>query len=161
MFDPVVPHGLNWYWKTHELGEMKDDAIDAIVENSMRITSPVSYTVIFHLGGAVARVAEDATAYSHRDALHAVNINAGWETGDEEADRHVEWARRFHADLEPYQTGVYVNFLGDEGEERVRAAYGDAKYRRLQSLKDRYDPENVFRVNQNIRPTKRRRAGVM
>jgi len=131
---------------------LTDVVIGRIVEHSMRITSPLSYSVIFQLGGAVARIGEDAPAYSHRHASHNININAVWEPGDPSASAHAGWARQFFAALEPYQIGVYVNFLGDEGDERVRAAYGAEKYRRLAELKRQYDPTNFFRLNQNIMP---------
>jgi len=152
MFDPTVPHGLHYYWKSLELAPLTDTVIDGIAEQSMRITSPLSYSVMFHLGGAVARVGEDATAYSHRHAAHTLNINAVWEPGDRAPHCHIEWAREFFGVLEPHQVGVYVNFLGDEGEDRVRAAYGAQKYARLCALKHRYDPTNFFHLNQNIRP---------
>ncbi|MGH2349328.1 MAG: FAD-binding oxidoreductase [bacterium] len=152
MFDPTVPHGWHYYWKSLELPPLTDAVIDRIVEHSMRITSPLSYTLIFQLGGAVARIGEAATAYAHRHAAHSVNINAVWQPGDPSAAAHARWAQQFFAALEPDQVGVYVNFLGDEGDERVRAAYGAAKYRRLAELKRRYDPTNFFRLNQNIKP---------
>jgi FAD/FMN-containing dehydrogenase len=155
MFDPVVPHGWHYYWKSWDLMELDDRVIDVIVAHSARITSPLSYSVIFQLGGAVGRVAEDATAYSHRDARHNININAVWTEGDPAAEEHIRWARDFYAALEPLVPGgVYVNFLGDEGEDRVRAAYGKEKYERLAALKNTYDPTNLFRLNQNIRPTR-------
>jgi FAD/FMN-containing dehydrogenase len=152
MFDPTVPHGWHYYWKSLELPPLSDAVIDCIVEHSTRITSPLSYSVIFHLGGAIARIGEDATAYSHRHASHNININAVWQPGDPSAGTHIGWARQFFTALEPHQVGVYVNFLGDEGEERVRAAYGEEKYLRLAELKQRYDPTNFFHLNQNIRP---------
>ena len=94
---------------------------------------------------------EDATAYSHRGIGFNVNINAVWTADDSDADRHIAWAGACWQSLEPHAPGgAYVNFLGDEGSERVRAAYGAEKYARLQRLKDRYDPSNVFRLNQNI-----------
>ncbi len=152
MFDPTVPHGWHYYWKSTELVGVTDEVVDELVAHSSRITSPLSYTVIFQLGGAVSRVGEDETAYSHRDLGHNVNINAIWTEGDPAAGDHVRWARAFWSGLEPYGSGaVYMNFLGDEGEQRVRAAYGETKYERLVALKDRYDPTNFFRVNQNIR----------
>ena len=101
---------------------------------------------------AVARVPEDATAYAHRDAVHNININGVWLPGEPVGDRETAWARDLFAALEPYQHGVYVNFLGDEGLDRVRAAYGDALYARLASVKAAYDPANLFRLNQNIEP---------
>jgi FAD/FMN-containing dehydrogenase len=152
MFDPTVPHGWHYYWKSVELAPLTDAVIDRIGDHSMRITSPLSYSVIFQLGGAIAAIDDGATAYSHRQAAHNVNINAVWKPGDAAAPDHIEWARQFFAALEPYQIGVYVNFLGDEGEERVRAAYGAETYARLAELKQRYDPMNVFHLNQNVRP---------
>jgi hypothetical protein len=153
MFDPTVPPGWHYYWKSCDLRTLSDGVIAELVANSARITSPLSYTVIFQVGGAVTRVGENDTAYSHRDAGHVVNINAIWTEDDRSAEKHVAWARDFWSALTPLDPlGVYVNFLGDEGEERVRAAYGQDKYRRLVELKDKYDPNNVFRVNQNIAP---------
>jgi len=152
LMDATVPHGLHWYWRSCETRRLADGAIDALVEHTKALTSPLSYAVAFHLGGAVARVPEEATAYSHRSAVHAVNINAGWQDGDPEPARHVAWAKAFHAALEPHELGVYVNFLADEGEERVRKAYGEQSYARLVALKRRFDPDNFFRLNQNISP---------
>ena len=153
LFDAAVPHGWHYYWKSIETPPFEDAAIDALIDHTARIVSPRSYTIVFQLGGALARVAEDATAYPQRDAAFNANINAVWLEGDSRADEHIRWTRDFHAALEPHAGGrVYVNFLGDEGEERVRAAYGEETYERLRALKRRYDPTNVFRLNQNIRP---------
>ncbi len=153
MFDPTVPHGWHYYWKSGEVPALTDHIIDQFVERTATITSPLSYTVAFQLGGAAGRVPEDETAYSHRDAGHNFNINGVWAEGEDAGEDHVAWARGFFSALEPSSLGVYVNFLGDEGEARVRAAYGDAKYERLVQLKRRYDPDNFFRVNQNIPPS--------
>ena len=93
------------------------------------------------------------TAFGRRDAAHDVNVNAVWLPGDPDAERHVEWARETYAALAPHARGrAYVNFLQDEPQERVRAAYGPPTYERLQALKRRYDPENVLRLNQNVAP---------
>ena len=149
----AVPHGWHYYWKSIETPPFGDELIDALVEHTARITSPRSYTIIFQLGGALARVPEDATAYPQRDAAFNVNINAVWLEDDRRADEHVRWTRDLYAAVEPHAGGrVYVNFLGAEGQDRVRAAYGDAKYRRLADLKHAWDPENVFHLNQNIKP---------
>ena len=153
MFDPFVPHGWHRYWKSVELPPLTDDAIDTLVEHSSAPTSPKSYTIVFQLGGALARVGEDETAFSQRDAAHNVNINAVWTEDDPEGERHVAWARDFFSAMQPHAGGrVYVNFLGDEGAERVRQAYGDRQYERLVELKRAYDPTNFFRLNQNIEP---------
>jgi FAD/FMN-containing dehydrogenase len=153
LLDATVPKGWHYYWKSHDLPPLTDDVIDTVVEHSLRLTSPRSYSLLPHLGGAVARVAEDATAYSHRDAAHAININAVWLPDDPEPDRHIAWVRRLFAALEPYATGVYVNFLGAEGPARVEAAYGRDKYQRLVGLKTRWDPSNFLHLNQNIPPS--------
>ena len=105
------------------------------------------------MGGAIGRVPEDATAYGNRAAQILLNINTRWsEPADD--DRHVAWTRALWDDLHRLASGVYVNFLGDEGAGRVREAYGDVKYARLVALKDRWDPTNLFRVNQNIPPSR-------
>jgi FAD/FMN-containing dehydrogenase len=149
----AVPHGWHYYWKSIETPPFTDAVIDTLVEHTARITSPRSYTIIFHLGGALGHVHEDATAYPQRDSAFNINVNAVWLEDDPRADEHARWTRDFYSALEPHAGGrVYVNFLGDEGQDRVRAAYGDAKYARLAQLKRAWDPANVFRLNQNITP---------
>jgi FAD/FMN-containing dehydrogenase len=153
MFDPMVPHGWHRYWKSVELPPLTDDAIDTLVENAPAVTSPKSYCIVFQLGGALARVGEDVTAFSQRDAAHNVNINAVWTEDDPDGERHIAWARDFFDALQPHAGGrVYVNFLGEEGGDRVRQAYGARNYERLAELKRTYDPTNFFRLNQNIQP---------
>jgi FAD/FMN-containing dehydrogenase len=153
MLDPLVPHGWHRYWKSVELPPLTDDAIDTLVDHTSRITSPRSYTIALQLGGALARVAEGATAFSQRDAAHNVVINAVWTEDDPEPDRHITWARDLYDALQTHASGrVYVNFLGDEGQDRVRAAYGERNYERLARLKRVYDETNFFRLNQNIQP---------
>jgi FAD/FMN-containing dehydrogenase len=153
LFDPAVPHGWHRYWKSVELPPLTDDAIDTLVERASAQTSPKSYCIVFQLGGALARAGEDATAFSQRDAAHNVNINAVWTEDDPEGELHVAWARDFFSAMQPHAgRHVYVNFLGDEGAERVRQAYGDRQYERLVELKRTYDPTNFFRLNQNIEP---------
>lgn len=152
MFDAGVPHGWGYYWKSHYLPPLTDGAVETMLEHSWRKTSAASYTILFHLGGAVERVDSDASAASGRDALHAMNINAAWPEGGP-AHPDIQWCRDYFAAMEPHATGgVYVNFMhNDESEARVRAAYGSS-YDRLAAVKRRYDPENVFRSNQNIKP---------
>jgi FAD/FMN-containing dehydrogenase len=152
-FDPTVPHFNRYYWKSHYLPPLSDGAINTMIEHAWRAPSPLSYTILFHLGGAVRRVGEMDTAYGNRDAEHAININSNWMETSADAE-NIAWAREYFAAMEPFSTGgVYVNFLGEEGEGRVRAAYGDEKYGRLAALKRRYDPANLFRLNQNIGPS--------
>jgi FAD/FMN-containing dehydrogenase len=106
-----------------------------------------------HLGGAVSRVDEDATAFSHRDTAFALAIQTAW-LDPAELEKHIRWTREFWMAMQPFSVGgTYVNFLSaDDGEDRVKAAYG-AKYERLVALKNKYDPTNLFRLNQNIKPT--------
>jgi FAD/FMN-containing dehydrogenase len=108
--------------------------------------------VIDQFGGAVARVPDDATAFGHREADYDLIIAAIW-TEDSEQEAHIEWARAFWEAMRPYSTdSVYVNYLSEEGDERVRDAYGKEHFARLVELKRKYDPQNVFRNNQNISP---------
>lgn len=113
------------------------------------ITSPLSTVAIFSFGGAVGRVAEDATAFPYRD----INIVASWlpeQAAD--ADRHIAWVREFFAALQPHSRGVYVNFTNDDLVERTRLAYTESQWARLTGLKTTYDPTNFFRLNANIPP---------
>ncbi|HEX6338042.1 MAG TPA: FAD-binding oxidoreductase [Jiangellaceae bacterium] len=155
MFDPTVPHGWHYYWRSHKLGPLTDEVVDIVVDHLERITSPRTTVPIFTLGGAVARVPSEATAYSNRDADYDINIAGAWLPDDPEPDEHIAWVRGFHAALEPYSKGVYVNFTTDDSAERVRsAAYGEAHWDRLVKIKTKYDPDNVFRYNANI-PSRR------
>jgi hypothetical protein len=152
MFDPAVPHGLHYYWKSHALPTLTDASIDVIVEQASKVTSPLTTVPLFCLGGAVARVDEDATAYAGRDIAHDINVAAAWRPEDPEPERHVAWVREFYGALEPHGMGTYVNFMSDEPQDAVRRIYGDAKYARLVKVKTAYDPDNFFRLNQNIVP---------
>jgi FAD/FMN-containing dehydrogenase len=108
---------------------------------------------MFHLGGAVRRVPEGDTAFGNREGSHAITLDAVWRPGEDYGDHDIAWARGFFASLDRFRDGVYVNFLGaDEEPDRVREAYGDAVYDRLAGVKARYDPDNIFRHNQNIVP---------
>lgn len=154
MLDATAPHGWHYYWKSAETASLTPGLIDVIVEHANRIESPLTYAVMFQLGGALAEVDEEAMAYSNRGAAHNININGIWREEEPIAERETAWTRKFFNDLQPHQTGVYVNFLGDEGQDRVRAAYDERKYRRLVAIKDKWDPDNVLRLNQNIPPSR-------
>jgi hypothetical protein len=133
------------------LEELSDEAIDLIVEYGRARTSPFSQVLIQHLHGAASRVHPTETAFAQRQESYILGIFAAW-TGDE-AQKHIEWTRSFWTATRRFGSpGVYVNFLGDEGEERIRASYG-VNYDRLVALKNRYDPTNFFHLNQNIKPT--------
>jgi FAD/FMN-containing dehydrogenase len=151
--DSTVVHGWNYYWKSTHLPELGDDLIDVIAGHAFSCSSPRSYAAMFHLKGAVSRVAEGATAFGNRQASHAITLDAVWRPGEDFGDRDTAWTKGFFAALARFRKGVYVNFLGgDEDPGRVREAYGGAVYDRLVDVKTTYDPDNVFHHNQNIRP---------
>jgi FAD/FMN-containing dehydrogenase len=151
MFDPSFVPGRWYYFKSCDVEALTDEIIDLTVEHSLRIQSPLTSFPIWQMGGAVARVDEDQTAFGGRNAGFTYNIGGSTATA-EGFDEERDWVREFWSALEPWHTSVYVNFLGDEGAERVRAAYGAEKYDRLKALKRKYDADNFFRLNQNIPP---------
>lgn len=153
LLDAANPPGRHNYWKAEYLSGYSDAAIDTIVQFAdQRPPSPFSKILLSHLGGAINRVGADETAYIHRQAPFLLNINAMW-TDPHESNQQIGWAREFWTAMQPFSAGgVYVNFLSDEGEERVKAAYDPKTYARLAALKNKYDPTNFFRLNQNIKP---------
>jgi FAD/FMN-containing dehydrogenase len=153
LFDAAAPHGLHYYWKSQRLPRLSDEMIDIMVEHCSKVTSGLTTVPIFTMGGEVARVNPTTTSYPGRDALHDINISAAWLPDDPEPDRHIEWVRNFWSALEPHTAGIYVNFMSDEGQDSVASAYGAETYSRLVALKDKYDPSNFFRLNQNIKPS--------
>jgi len=153
LIDPLWGPGAYSYMKAGFLSGLDDQAIDTLVAQHATVTSPKTEIHIQHLGGAVARVPPHATPFVGRDAPFVLNIVASTFTPDGYPEA-VDWAQETYSALTPALTGgAYVNFLSDEGEERVEAAYGAETYRRLVALKDEYDPTNVFRLNQNVRPS--------
>ena len=153
MLDPGLPHGWWYYARSCDVAELTDEVIDITVDHSLRIRSPRTSYPIFQLGGAIRAVGDDDTAFNGRAAGHTYNINGIAPVDNGEGfDEERDWARGLWEALRPYHTRVYVNFLMDEGEDGIRRAYGDAKYQRLKALKTTYDPENFFRLNQNIPP---------
>jgi FAD binding domain/Berberine and berberine like len=149
--DAGAPVGRRYYEKASTLSELSDEAIEAMVEYGTACTSPFSQVLIQHVHGAASRVGPTETAFALRGDSYVISIVAAWDDG--EADRHIVWTRACWKALEPFtSSGVYVNFLGNEGEGQVRAAYG-VNYERLVTLKNRYDPTNLFALNQNIKPT--------
>jgi hypothetical protein len=151
MYDPSFEPGWHYYFRSCDVAELNDDIIDVMLEYGRRIESPITSVGLWQMGGAVARPGEDETAFDGRGAGHTFNINGNSETA-EGFEEEREWARGLWTALEPHHTSVYVNFLMDEGQERIRQAYGPAKYQRLKALKRKYDPDNFFRLNQNISP---------
>ncbi len=151
MLDAAFPPGLQVYWRSDFLKGLGDDTIDTVLTRFAARTSPLSLIIVEQFGGAVGQVGREETAFEHRDARYNLAIISRW-TDPGESDTHIRWARETWEAMRPFASGVYVNYLGEEGESRVKAAYGAAKYERLVSLKNTYDPSNFFRLNQNIRP---------
>jgi hypothetical protein len=151
MFDAVFRHGWWYYFRSCDVAELSDDVVDVMTDYGSRIVSPITSIALWQMGGAVRRVDEAESAFNGRNAGFTFNINGNSETADG-FDAEREWARSYWSDLEPHHTSVYVNFLMDQGEEAIRRAYGPDKYDRLKALKRRYDPGNLFRLNQNIPP---------
>jgi hypothetical protein len=149
--DAGAPAGRHYYEKASTLSDLSDEAIEKLVECGTTCTSPHSQILIQHVHGAASRVGPTETAFALRGESYVICMLAAWDGG--EADRHRVWTHTCWKALASCATsGVYVNFLGQEGEERVRAAYG-VNYERLVALKNTYDPTNFFALNQNIRPT--------
>jgi FAD/FMN-containing dehydrogenase len=149
--DAGAPYGRNYYQKASTLSQLSDEAIDTIADHWAACPSPFSQILIQHVHGAASRVSPSETAFALREESYVISIVAAWE--DDQADLHRAWARAFWTAIQPFGSlGVYVNFLDDEREGRVQAAYG-VNYDRLVALKSTYDPTNFFSLNQNIRPT--------
>jgi FAD/FMN-containing dehydrogenase len=151
MLDESAPSGMHNYWKSAFVGGLSDGAIDALVSRGAAMQSPFSAIHIHHMQGAVSRVDPEATAFGHRDGQFVINLVGMWPDPGE-SDLHTGWVRDSYAAIGPYATGAYVNFMGEEGADRVRAAYTPATYARLAALKRKFDPRNLFRLNQNISP---------
>ena len=154
LFDGDFPHGMRNYWTGEFLTGLPDAAIDVLCAFHASKPSPHTEIMLLPGGGAVSRVPDGATALTEREAPHNIHVLSLWEdAADDEAN--IAWTREMSAALKPFATGrVYVNFIGDEGEERVVASFGREGYARLQALKDRYDPDNLFRTSQNVPPSR-------
>jgi FAD/FMN-containing dehydrogenase len=150
-FDPLLAPGARNYWKSHNFAELSDEAIELLIRYSKTIPSPQCEILFVHLGGAAARVASDSTAYPHRESEYVFNVHGRWDDADDD-EKCIGWAREFHGAMAPFSTGgVYVNFLTEDETNRVPDAFGSC-YKRLAELKKKYDPDNFFRLNQNIPP---------
>lgn len=150
--DPLLTPGARNYWKSHSFATLEDGLIEVLVDHAHRLPSPETEIAFAQLGGAINRVPADATAYPHRDAAYLVNTHARWRDPADDA-KGIAWARSLFEACTPYATGgTYVNFIPEDDRDGVRRAYlGNAE--RLAAIKVKYDPHNLFRVNQNIRPT--------
>lgn len=151
MLDAPFPHGNRYYWKSGFLEALSDEAIDTIISYAATVTSPYTAIILEYYGGVASREPEGGTSYPHRQAEYDLVIISNWVNPDED-EKHISWTRKFYEAMQDYSSNrVYVNALGIEGEERVKEAYGN-NYQRLVDLKTKYDPGNLFRLNQNIAP---------
>ena len=151
LFDPIAQPGLQQYWKGDFITAITDEMIEVHAEYGSRIPTPMSIVHIYPVSGAVNRVAPRDTAFAHRDAKFVHIIGAAY-PDPSETPQHVAWVREYWSALRPHASGAYVNFLMDEGEARIRGSYG-SNYERLAALKQRYDPSNLFHMNQNVTPS--------
>jgi FAD/FMN-containing dehydrogenase len=150
----LFPDGGLYYWKSLFLDELTDDAVEEILSRSRNRPNPRILVILRHLGGAVERVDPEATAYSNRGARYMLSIDGAW-SDPGETERNIAWVREFWSAMRPFSNGgVYLNFPGfGEGDRALWRASHGANFERLRIVKDRYDPTNLFRMNQNIRPT--------
>ena len=150
-FDPLLTPGARNYWKSHNFAELSDEAIDTVIEYAGSLPSPQCEIFIALLGGEANRVAADATAYAHRDVNYVLNVHARWDEQGQDKTC-VSWSREFFNAAAPYAMGgVYVNFMTQDETDRIGSAYGP-NYDRLVQIKQKYDPDNLFHMNQNIKP---------
>ncbi|MEV4109947.1 FAD-binding oxidoreductase [Nonomuraea sp. NPDC049695] len=150
IFDPQG-RPTPYHMRSHLGGALTEELIAAVIEHGGGLSSPDSGVIVLPMGGAAARVAADATAFRHREASYCLEIGAAWSADDENPQRHIDWADRLWAETRSWAIGVEVNHLADEGAEGVRRAYGD-NFQRLAQIKRTWDPDNLFRLNQNVPP---------
>jgi FAD/FMN-containing dehydrogenase len=151
MFDPIFPPGMQWYWKADFVREISDEAVALHAEHAAKMPTWQSTMHLYPIDGAAAKVANDATPWCYRDAKWA-QVIVGVDPDPANKEKLVTWARDYFNATHPYSAGgAYINFMMDEGEDRIRATYGK-NYDRLAKIKREYDPNNFFRVNQNIKP---------
>jgi FAD/FMN-containing dehydrogenase len=152
-FDPLLPKGLQWYWRGDFFRTIPDEALDVHARFIEEAPTPLSQMHLYPIDGAVHRVDAAETAWAHRDVTFS-QVIVGVDPDPANAAAITAWTKDYHDALHPYSAGgAYVNFMMDEGPDRVRATYGD-NYERLATVKATYDPDNVFRLNQNVEPTK-------
>jgi FAD/FMN-containing dehydrogenase len=150
-FDPLLTPGARNYWKSHNFTELSNGATDAVIEYAGKLPTPQCEILVVHLAGAANRVPLSATAYSGRDTKFVINVHGRWDTAADD-EKGMAWARAFFKASAPFASaGAYVNFMTEDEGGRVAAAYG-TNYDRLVRLKQQYDPENFFHLNQNIKP---------
>lgn len=152
LFDGLFPSGLQWYWRADFFTELESEIRTQHLKFGSNIPTPLSQMHMYPISGAASRVAKDATPWAYRDANYA-GVIVGVDPDPANSNKITKWCKDYWEALHPYSAGgAYSNFMMDEGESRVKAAYGD-NYDRLVTIKNKYDPNNLFRVNQNIKPT--------
>jgi FAD/FMN-containing dehydrogenase len=150
-FDPLLAPGARNYWKSHNFIDLDDAVVDVALKYLEQLPSPHTEIFIGQIGGAMSRVAADATAYSERSAQYVMNVHGRWETAAEDKTC-IAWCRRLFDEAAPHATGgVYVNFLTEDEGDRIASAYG-GNFQRMAKIKARYDSANLFRLNQNVKP---------
>ena len=153
LLDPANQKGHQNYWSADFFGELSDEGVDVLVEHATKPVSPLSQVILIPMGGAIGRVDEDASAFGQRDAQWNIHYLSMW-PDPADAEQNIAFTREIASAMKPWTTGrAYLNFIGDEGTGRVEAAFGPETYARLQELKDKWDPTNLFRHNQNIPPS--------
>ena len=153
MFDGLYPPGLLWYWKADYVKELNNEAIGLHAKYGSEMPTPLSSMHMYPVNGFASRIGKNDTAWNYRDANYAVVI-VGIDPDPVNKERIINWARDYWSALHPFsENGAYINFMMDEGEDRIKATYGD-NYKKLTEIKAKYDPDNLFRVNQNIKPQK-------
>lgn len=150
-FDGLVTHGARNYWKSHHLKNLSDECIEEILSYAEKLPHQESEVFIPHMEGAPSRIDPTSTAFPHRNTPFLLNLHTRWQDATDD-ERCIGWAREFHDATKPFSQGVYVNFLSEEGEARIKEAYTEEVWERLVRVKKNWDPENVFRMNQNIPP---------
>jgi len=153
LLDPPNPHGMRNYWTADFYDELPDDAVDTLVAKATQPVSPMTQIILVPGGGAISRVDDEAMAFGQRHSKWNIHYLSMWPDAAED-ERNIAYTRELSGAMKPWAAGgVYLNFIGDEGSDRVRSAFGSEKFARLQALKDEWDPTNVFRHNQNIPPS--------
>lgn len=150
MVDPLAPDGRNYYQPAHSVKQFSDEALDTLIGSAEKFTSPFSAILIHHVHGAATRIAPDATAFALREPHYIVMHDAAWEDGA--AETHMAWAQASFSAMQPFaMAGLYANFIVGQNDDAVKESFR-ANYERLAVLKQKYDPTNFFRLNQNIKP---------
>ncbi|MCW3110251.1 MAG: FAD-binding oxidoreductase [Segetibacter sp.] len=157
MFDPILAPGMQWYWKADFVKELSDESIELHIQHALQMPTWLSTMHMYPINGAASRVNKNDTAWEYRDATWSMVI-AGIDPDPVNNDKLISWARDYWNALHPYSAGgAYINFMMEEGDDRIKATYGD-NYEKLIKVKTKYDPQNLFRVNQNIKPATKENA---